>query len=334
MAIAVVAVAVRTRSLDREGGDCLAVGELLDTPAHFDRLVQGFHPDPCRLTTRLLMDLLHAGRDTLQRGNAAVVTLVGFSESFGEAADLPLALEHHLRKDSQLLLQPSGRAHRVALQLDGGLGGHLLHLTYGVGHFAFEGADPLLPRGNGRVHLGAAVAEEGPLEATHARHRKGGGGRILCAARYANRCSTKTGLERCGGCPNRVEAKLQARRVAPQLFEPVTLARLGGEDVKNAVEVVEDDPARPPLRPPRTAGQDAPCSCFNLHPHLVDDRPGLTLAARRADDQKVRVRKPTHACPARRSPLPFFRVGYLRQALCFSCLRSQLAQRNTPPSPR
>ena len=38
--------------------------------------------------------------------------------------------------------------------------------------------------------------------------------------------------------------QLDARRLAPELLEPVVLARLRDEHVKHAVEVVEEHPAR------------------------------------------------------------------------------------------
>ena len=61
--------------------------------------------------------------------------------------------------------------------------------------------DPRVARRDRRIHFGAAVAEERPLEATHARHRRGALGRHLAAV-----------------------CRLEPRRLAPELLELVALA--------------------------------------------------------------------------------------------------------------
>src|SRR3954453_281094 len=75
-------------------------------------------------------------------------------------------------------------------------------------------------------------------------------------------------------------------RLAPELLEPVVVARIGGEDVDDDVEVVHEDPAR--LVEPLDAPREQPVA---LHP-LVDavvDRLGLALGVAGADDEEVGV---------------------------------------------
>src|SRR3954451_21821945 len=77
------------------------------------------------------------------------------------------------------------------------------------------------------------------------------------------------------------------RGLAPQLLEPVEVTRVGGEDVGDHVEVVEEDRARlgQALDPP---GEQ---SVLLLHPFedRVVDGLGLALGVARADDEPVRV---------------------------------------------
>ena len=50
------------------------------------RLAQGLHPDPGRLTAGLGLNVLQPDRDRLQRGDVAVVPLVGLAEALEQAA--------------------------------------------------------------------------------------------------------------------------------------------------------------------------------------------------------------------------------------------------------
>ena len=78
-----------------------------------------------------------------------------------------------------------------------------------------------------------------------------------------------------------------ARRLAPELLEAVVVARVGGEDVDDHVEVVHEDPARL-VEALDAARQHA---AVLLHP-LVDavvDRLRLALRVAGADDEEVGV---------------------------------------------
>src|SRR5260221_14534977 len=66
-----------------------------------------------------------------------------------------------------------------------------------------------------------------------------------------------------------VEVELQARRLAPQILELVALTCLRGEDMKDAVEVVEDDPAV--FAGAVDAAREQAHLALHLQPHLVDD---------------------------------------------------------------
>ena len=126
-----------------------------------------------------------------------------------EAADLALALDHHPRERGQLGLE---------LGLVGQLAVELADLP-------LELPDQAVPCLDRRVHFGTAVAEEGPLEATHARHRRGALGRH----------------------PGR-QRKIEPRGLPPEVLELVSLPRLRGEDVQHGVE---DSRARSSPRRPR-----------------------------------------------------------------------------------
>src|SRR6267378_908315 len=77
------------------------------------------------------------------------------------------------------------------------------------------------------------------------------------------------------------------RNLAPELLEPVEVARLGREDVHDDVEVVHEDPTglTEPLDPLRQQ------AVLLLHPEVdaVVDGLGLALRVARADNEVVRV---------------------------------------------
>ena len=106
----------------------------------------------------------------------------GLAQLLVEAADLALALDHHPRERGQLGLE-LGASRPRPLELGG---------------LALELRDLRVPCRDRRVHFGAAVAEEGPLEATHARHRRGALGRrtLARAPRSASRSSSSRGASR------------------------------------------------------------------------------------------------------------------------------------------
>ena len=170
-----VAVGARRRTVRRDR-PARALGQLLHPAAHLDRLAQRLHPDPRRLAAGLRLDLLQSRRDRLQRGDAAVVALVRLAQPLGEAADLALALDHHPGEGGKLPLEPVDRSASSARPRP---------------RPAAPAADPRVPRRDRRVHIEAAVAEEHPLEATHARHRKGAFGR-----HFVTPASTRTAFAR------------------------------------------------------------------------------------------------------------------------------------------
>src|SRR5881394_4408942 len=126
-------------------------GQVLRAATHLDSLAQRFHPDPGRLSACLLLDLLQALRDRLQRGDAALVAFVRLAETLAQAADLSLALDHHPRKRSLFGI----RGRRMVL----------------------DGLYRRVARRHRSIDFLAAIAEKRPLEATHARHRRGALGR-------------------------------------------------------------------------------------------------------------------------------------------------------------
>ena len=72
----------RSRSVSgAPSSDGLRLGELLRPAADLDRLAQRFHPDPRRLAAGLRLDLLEPGGDRVERGDAAVVALVGLLQA-------------------------------------------------------------------------------------------------------------------------------------------------------------------------------------------------------------------------------------------------------------
>src|SRR6187551_681589 len=150
------------------GRTAMHLAQLLRTTAYLDRLAQRLHSDPRRLPTRLRLDLLQALGNGVERGDAAVVALVRLLQLSAQAADLALALDNHSRKRSQLRL---GLRRRI---------GSLARLRQCLLRMALQDR-------NRRIHITAAVAEKRPLEATHARHRKGALGRhpVSAAARAA-----------------------------------------------------------------------------------------------------------------------------------------------------
>src|SRR5882672_3777552 len=83
------------------------------------------------------------------------------------------------------------------------------------------------------------------------------------------------------------QLQLWPRRLPPEVLELIALPFLGGEDMEDGVEVVEDDPTRRPLALD-PAGQQA-VLLLEMQLHLLDDRPCLALVARRADRQEVGV---------------------------------------------
>src|SRR3954447_12568370 len=73
----------------------------------------------------------------------------------------------------------------------------------------------------------------------------------------------------------RVEVELEPRRLVPEILQRVALPGLRGEDVKDAVEVVEDRPAGVAAAVDPTGEQSR--LPLHPHPHLVDDRLCLAL---------------------------------------------------------
>ncbi len=67
----------------------------------------------------------------------------------------------------------------------------------------------------------------------------------------------------------------------------IALPRLGGENVQDAVEEVEHDPAG--VRAALDADGKHAGLLLHPQPHLVDDRPRLALVAGRADRQEVGI---------------------------------------------
>jgi hypothetical protein len=81
---------------------------------------------------------------------------------------------------------------------------------------------------------------------------------------------------------------LDRGHVAPELLEPVVPARLGGEDVQDHVEVVDEDPPR--LLGSGDASREQAVLVLHALVHLVVDRLRLARVPAGADDEVVRVR--------------------------------------------
>ena len=84
------------------------------------------------------------------------------------------------------------------------------------------------------------------------------------------------------------DGELDRGDVAPELFEPVVLAGLGGEDVEDDVEVVGEDPPR--LALPGDGARQQPLFLLQALADLVVDGLRLTRALPGAEDEEVRVR--------------------------------------------
>src|ERR1039457_3390486 len=77
------------------------------------------------------------------------------------------------------------------------------------------------------------------------------------------------------------------RCLAPQLLQPVELARLGCEYVNDHIEIIHQDPPRLP-RSLDHAGQRLMLTLQSLEDAIVN-RLGLTARVPRADDEEVGV---------------------------------------------
>jgi len=82
------------------------------------------------------------------------------------------------------------------------------------------------------------------------------------------------------------DVQVDRRHVAPQLFEPVVLARIGREDVQDDIEVVRDDPGS--LARPVDALREQPLVLLQPGVHLVPDRRALPRIAPGCNHEVVR----------------------------------------------
>src|ERR671922_1480159 len=95
------------------------------------------------------------------------------------------------------------------------------------------------------------------------------------------------GIESAGRRLDRCGVQLDAGDVAPELLEPVVVARVRGERVEDHVEVVRDDPAALGLAGDR--GRQRPVLVLQALTHLVPNRLRLARVLPGREHEEVRV---------------------------------------------
>ena len=229
--------------------------EVADPGADGAGLAQGLEPDPGRVAARADPQRLELGPQRRKSAQAALGLGAGKIERRLELGDPAIAVEAGLPRllQRRLELVAAGRVRASELRAPAGLG---------------------LELGDRFLHIRPAVAEQRSSQ-------------TALDSPTLSRASDGIGLSATGRRGRLGKIEVERRRLAPELLEPVAVARLGDEDVQDAVEVVERGSSRLARRPrPRSAS--SPSSCLSRTLDLVGDRLRLALVARRADDQVSR----------------------------------------------